>query len=73
MRYTKTYCLLALSLFSLFSLKAQDDYLLKADRVFDGFESHADWVVAVKGNKITIIKEKPTKQLRSKAKRFCQV
>jgi imidazolonepropionase-like amidohydrolase len=55
MRYTKTYCLLALSLFSLFSLKAQDDYLLKADRVFDGFESHADWVVAVKGNKITYV------------------
>ncbi|PIQ49692.1 MAG: amidohydrolase [Cytophagales bacterium CG12_big_fil_rev_8_21_14_0_65_40_12] len=53
MRFTKIYCLLALSLFSLFSLKAQDDYLLKADRVFDGFESHADWVVAVKGNKIT--------------------
>jgi imidazolonepropionase-like amidohydrolase len=55
MRYTKIYCLLALSLFSLFSLKAQDDYLLKADRVFDGFESHADWVVAVKGNKITYV------------------
>jgi imidazolonepropionase-like amidohydrolase len=55
MRYTKTYCLLALSLLSLFSLKAQDDYLLKADRVFDGFESHADWVVAVKGNKITYV------------------
>jgi imidazolonepropionase-like amidohydrolase len=55
MRYTKTYCLLALSLFSLFSLKAQDDYLLKADRVFDGFENHADWVVAVKGNKITYV------------------
>lgn len=53
MRSTKIYCLLALSFFSLFSLKAQDDYLLKADRVFDGFESHADWVVAVKGNKIT--------------------
>jgi imidazolonepropionase-like amidohydrolase len=55
MRSTKIYCLLALSLFSLFSLKAQDDYLLKADRVFDGFESHADWVVAVKGNKITYV------------------
>lgn len=55
MRSTKIYCLLALSLFSLFGLKAQDDYLLKADRVFDGFESHADWVVAVKGNKITYV------------------
>jgi imidazolonepropionase-like amidohydrolase len=55
MTSTKIYCLLAFSLFSLFSLKAQDDYLLKADRVFDGFESHADWVVAVKGNKITYV------------------
>lgn len=55
MRYTKIYCLLTLSLFSLFSLKAQDDYLLKADRVFDGFENHADWVVAVKGNRITYV------------------
>uniref|UniRef100_UPI0040486F8A amidohydrolase family protein n=1 Tax=Roseivirga sp. TaxID=1964215 RepID=UPI0040486F8A len=55
MRSTKVYGLLVLSFFSLFSLKGQDDYLLKADRVFDGFESHADWVVAVKGNKITYV------------------
>jgi imidazolonepropionase-like amidohydrolase len=72
MRYTKIYCLLALSLFSLFSLKAQDDYLLKADRVFDGFESHADWVVAVKGNRITYVganyKGKATETITLKGK-----
>lgn len=72
MRYTKIYCLLALSLFSLFGLKAQDDYLLKADRVFDGFESHADWVVAVKGNKITYVgasyKGKATEAITLKGK-----
>ena len=32
---------------------AQEDYLLKPDRVFDGLEMHEDWVVAVSGNQIT--------------------
>lgn len=32
---------------------AQDDYLLKPDRVFDGFEMHENWVVTVTGNQIT--------------------
>ena len=32
---------------------AQNDYLLKPAHVFDGFEMHKDWVVAVKDNQIT--------------------
>lgn len=45
----------ALALFSLLStqLVSQEDYLLKPDRVFDGFEMHEDWVVSVSGNQIT--------------------
>ncbi|MHA7099602.1 metal-dependent hydrolase family protein [Roseivirga pacifica] len=40
-------------LIAAFSLKAQHDYLLKPDHVFDGTEMHSDWVVAVKRNIIT--------------------
>lgn len=47
-----------------FSLKAQNDYLLKPDRVFDGTEMHNDWVVAVKGNTITYAG--PAKNIRAK-------
>ena len=45
----------ALALFLLLStqLVSQEDYLLKPDRVFDGFEMHEDWVVSVSGNQIT--------------------
>ena len=39
---------------SLFATAQQADsfYLLKPDRVFDGENMHADWVVLIKGNKI---------------------
>lgn len=45
----------ALALFLILSaqLVSQEDYLLKPDRVFDGFEMHEDWVVSVSGNQIT--------------------
>ena len=49
MKNTLTFFLLIAA----FSLKAQHDYLLKPDRVFDGTEMHSDWVVAVKRNIIT--------------------
>ncbi|MCO6359232.1 metal-dependent hydrolase family protein [Roseivirga pacifica] len=49
MKNTLTFFLLIAA----FSLKAQHDYLLKPDRVFDGAEMHSDWVVAVKRNIIT--------------------
>ncbi|WP_422007970.1 amidohydrolase family protein [Roseivirga pacifica] len=49
MKNTLTFFLLIVA----FSLKAQHDYLLKPDRVFDGAEMHSDWVVAVKRNIIT--------------------
>jgi imidazolonepropionase-like amidohydrolase len=32
--------------------QSETEYVLKADRVFDGQEMHAGWVVRVKGNKI---------------------
>lgn len=35
------------------TLSAQNDYLLKPDRVFDGLQMQNDWVVAIKGNRIT--------------------
>ncbi|WP_339606155.1 amidohydrolase family protein [uncultured Roseivirga sp.] len=40
---------------SVFSLKAQDDFLFKPKQVFDGKETHSNWVVAVKGNRITYV------------------
>lgn len=49
MKNTLTFFLLIAA----FSLKAQHDYLLKPDRVFDGTEMHSDWVVAVKRNIIS--------------------
>ena len=45
----------ALISLSVFSLKAQDDFLFKPNQVFDGKETHANWVVAVKGNRITYV------------------
>lgn len=44
-----------LALFLAFStqLISQEDFLLKPDRVFDGFEMHEDWIVTVSGNEIT--------------------
>ena len=47
-----------------FSAKAQVDYLLKPDRVFDGKEMHNNWVVTVTGNKITYAG--PAKNVRAK-------
>ncbi|WP_339694784.1 amidohydrolase family protein [uncultured Roseivirga sp.] len=45
----------ALISLSVFSLKAQDDFLFKPKQVFDGKETHSNWVVAVKGNRITYV------------------
>jgi len=45
----------ALIFLSVFSLKAQDDFLFKPKQVFDGKETHTNWVVAVKGNRITYV------------------
>lgn len=52
----------ALISLSVFSLKAQDDFLFKPKQVFDGKETHANWVVAVKGNRITYVGAKYTGQ-----------
>lgn len=48
----------ALISLSVFSLKAQDDFLFKPKQVFDGKETHVNWVVAVKGNRITYVGSK---------------
>lgn len=45
--------ILALLLAISWQAVAQNDYLLKPAHVFDGFEMHKDWVVAVKDNQIT--------------------
>tara|TARA_R110001592_G_scaffold336037_1_gene621188 strand:+ start:5415 stop:6677 length:1263 start_codon:yes stop_codon:yes gene_type:complete len=52
----------ALISLSVFSLKAQDDFLFKPKQVFDGKETHVNWVVAVKGNRITYVGPKYTGQ-----------
>lgn len=48
----KTTILVLLLAFST-QLISQEDFLLKPDRVYDGFEMHENWVVAVTGNRIT--------------------
>lgn len=48
--------ILSLILFFLTVLcSAQEDYLLKPDRVFDGKTIHNNWVVTVSGNQITYV------------------
>lgn len=49
MKFSTLFLLLFFSIQSI----AQNDYLLKPDRVYDGNEMHTGWVVAVKGNQIT--------------------
>ncbi|PCE64646.1 metal-dependent hydrolase family protein [Sediminicola luteus] len=44
---------IVLLLLCLVPLSIQAQYILKADRVFDGFEMHKDWVVVVEGERIT--------------------
>lgn len=46
--------IIALTLLSLFTLilQAQDTYLIKADRLFDGTQMHSNWGVVVSGTQI---------------------
>ncbi|MBS1915525.1 MAG: amidohydrolase family protein [Bacteroidetes bacterium] len=52
------YFLFILSFFSWYVLHAQNAYLIKADRLFDGTEMHSNWQVLIKNNKIEAVGEK---------------
>ncbi|MBS1934851.1 MAG: amidohydrolase family protein, partial [Bacteroidetes bacterium] len=52
------YFLFILSFFSWYVLHAQNAYLIKADRLFDGTEMHSNWQVLIKNNKIEAVGQK---------------
>src|SRR5579871_631844 len=54
------YFLFILSILTVCFLQAQNAYLIKADRLFDGTDMHNNWQVLVKNNKIEAVGEKIT-------------